>query len=201
MRKNASKSSGKGTNQLPTGVRAHKFTRTRDFGVIAKSALDTGGSLQFTLDQVPSYAELTTLYDAYSIDKVEVTFVWFSPFTGAATGAAQMPIMMVTPDFDDANPVTTVGEIGEYGQARVVPFNLARNSHTVTIAPRAAKQVYRGVTSGFSWAEKSAIIDAGNVDVPHYGLKWFTQFYNSTYTPDSLIRIYIKFHITGYAVR
>lgn len=201
MQKKASKPSGKGTNQLPAGVRAHKFTRTRDFGLVSKAALDTGGSLQFTLDQVPSYAELTTLYDAYSIDRVEVTFVWFAPYVGATAGAAQMPVMVITPDYDDANPVTTVNEIGEYGQARVVPFTTAKNSHTISVVPRAAKQMFRGVTSGYSWAEKSAVIDAGNIDVPHYGLKWFTQHYNSTYHPDSLIKIYVKFHLTGYAVR
>lgn len=198
----SSSAMSKSASALPPGVRRHKFTRTRDFGTIAKSALDAGGSLQFTLDQVPGYAELTALYDAYSIDSVDVTFVWYQAFTGPGVAFAQSPVMIVTRDYDDANAPATFADVGEYSDATLHPFSVANNKFTVNVKPRVAKQLYRaGVSSGFSWGGQSEIVDAGTVDVPHYGLKWFTDFYSTTYTPDMNIRVFIKYHITGYAAR
>lgn len=189
-------------SNLPPGVKKHKFTRIRDFGSVAKAALDVGGSLQFTLDQIPGYLEFNNLYDAYSIDSVDVTFVWWQPYTGASASAAQCPTMIVTRDYDDAGTPATFAEVGEYSDATLHPFSLAKNSFTMTVKPRVSRTVYRtGVTSGYGWGSQSEIIDAASVDVPHYGLKWFTTAYSNTYTPDSNIRVYIKYHVTGYASR
>lgn len=187
---------------LPPGVKRTKLVRTRDFGIVNKVALDTGGSLQFTLDQVPGQAEITALYDAYSIDKVEIHFVWSQPTQGAAPGASVAPLMLCTRDYDDALPPVTYDTVGEYADASLLVFGLANNHHVVTVQPRVAKTLFRtGVTSAYGWGAQSEIIDAANIDVPHYGLKWFTRYYNSTGQPDSFINIHIKYYLSGYAQR
>ncbi len=184
-------------NQLPPGVVAHRLVRLRDFGSISSAALDQGGSLQFTLDQVPGYAELTNMYDAYSIDKVEVTFVWTK-----GNAAVDFPCMVVTQDYDDATAPATVGEVGEYNSSRLLTFTPAMNKQVVTVEPRCAQTVFRtGVTSAYSWGTKSQIIDAANADCPHYGLKWFLVNYNTTYQPTSIMKVYLRFHLTAYATR
>lgn len=187
---------------LPPGVRVHAFSRTVDFGIVPKAALDTGSSLRFSLDQIPGYTEFTNLYDAYSIDSVDVTFVWWQPYSGASTGTAQAPCMIITPDYDDASAPATFAEVGEYSTAVIKPFSLAKTHYTMTVKPRVSNQVYKSaVASGYSWGSQSTIIDAGDANVPHFGLKMFTSFYSNTYTPDSGIRIYIKYNLSGYAQR
>jgi hypothetical protein len=197
-----SKAMSTGRAGLPPGVRVHKFTRTRDFGTVAKAALDTGGSLQFSLDQVPGYTEFTNLYDAYSIDSVDITFVWWQPYSGVTSGAAQSPCMIITPDYDDAATPATFDEVGEFSTASLHPMSLAKNSFTITVKPRVATSLFRaGVTSGYGWGGQSQVIDCGTADVPHYGLKWFTMFHSNTYTPDSSIRMIIRYNLSCYASR
>jgi hypothetical protein len=158
--------------------------------------------ISFSLNQVPEFAELTALYDAYSIDKVEITFVWAKPYTGPAAGDARTPTMLITRDYDDANAPVTFDEVGAYSDSRLVPLSIARPTYTIPVEPRTAKALFRsGVSSAYGWGEKSAVIDAANADVPHFGLKLWTTDYNSTETPNSFIKIFIKFHITGYATR
>lgn len=188
------------SSRLPPGVKAHKFTRLRDFGAVPKSALDSGYALQFTLDQLPNYAEIQAMYDAYSIDKVEVTWHWYQPYVGPTSAEAQAPCIVCTPDYDDALTPTTLSEVSEYSTSRMFPFSTSANSHSITVYPRVAKTLYRtGISSGYAWGDKSTMIDAIYADAPHYGLKWFTSCYSTTYTPASAIRIYIKYYMTGYS--
>jgi hypothetical protein len=172
------------------------------YGLVPKAAVDRGGGLEFRVDQLPGSAEFSQLYDAYSIDKVEVSFVWYQPFAGAAPGAARAPVMYITRDYDDGNIPTTLGEVLEFGDCKLKAFSLVNNVHTVVVEPRSAVSTYRaGVTSGFTWGSKSAIIDAGSLDVSHYGLRYWTTAHNTTDTPDSQILIVMKYHLSGYASR
>lgn len=190
----------KNTSKLPPGVKAHKFTRIRDHGTVIKFAADTGTGLQFTLDQIPGFGDITTAYDAYSIDKVDVTFVWNCPYSGALSANAQFPNMVVARDYDDVLAPVTFAEVGEYSDSQLLAFNMSKSRHTITVVPRVAKTYYKaGVSSGYGWGDASAVLDSANIDIPHYGLKWYTNYYSTTYTPQSEIRVYIKYYLTGYA--
>lgn len=200
--KNAKRGTPSGSKDLPPGTRIAKITRIRDFGSVSNVALDAGGSLQFTLDQVPGHPEITAMYDGYSIDQVDVTFTWVAPFSSTTSASAVAPIMMLATDYDDALPPTTSDQVGEFSTARLRPFSVANNTFTVSVKPRVAMQLFRsGVTSAYGWGKSSQIVDAANIDVPHYGLKWFTKYYNTGINPSANINIHLKFHLTLYASR
>lgn len=190
------------TDQLPPGVKRHTFTRIVDFGFAPKGAVDLGGALQFNMNQLPGVAELTNTYDAYSIDKVDVTFQWVQPFASSTAANAHTPVMIVTRDYDDAEPPLSFGETCEYADAKLCPYSLHKPTYTISVEPRVATTVFRsGVTSGYSWGRKGQIIDFGNPDVPHYGLKYWNQFHNSTSFPATAIRVYGVVHFSCYAAR
>ena len=77
----------------------------------------------FTLNQVPGYTELTTLYDQYKINAIELT--WYprnteiTPFTTAPNNAR----ILIRTDYSDATAPTSLNVIREYENCKVFGFS------------------------------------------------------------------------------
>lgn len=75
-----------------TRQKLFNFKRTCELSTVAISTSNVAGALTFKLNDLPSYTELTTLFDAFRIKAVKLQFV---------------------PDFSSADPIatTTIGSI------------------------------------------------------------------------------------------
>lgn len=181
---------------LPDGYKIHGFSRIRSNGGIAPAAVDVGRSFSFAFNQLPDFAEFTTLYDAYSIDKVEVTWVLINNDNN------EYPILLVAPDFDDATAPATVNEVTTSELCTVVPFSATKRAHTMVIKPRFAATAFRtGVTSAYTWGAPGTLLDMAVTDTPYYGCKYWLENFNSVDTPLAAFRVYFTYHVRVAGVR
>lgn len=175
---------------LPDGYKAQTFIRTRQNGQLAVPAFDGGLAWSFKLSDVTDYTEFTTLYDAYVLDQVDILYVLENNNPG------QYPVLMWAPDYDDAVIPTTDGVVSTHQNVKIHPFSENKRSVVLSVRPRALQNVYQaGVTSGYGWAPESQIIDMGNVNVEHFGIKTWMSHYNSTDTPGARIRTFVTYHL------
>lgn len=181
---------------IPDGYKIHKFSRIRANGGITLAAVDVGRSLSFAFNLLPDFGEFTTLYDAYSIDKIEVTWVLVN------NTAEEYPVLLVAPDYDDATAPATISDVTTHELCRIVPFSASKRSHTETIVPRFAATAFRtGVTSAYTWGPVGTLLDMATTDTPYYGLKYWLDNYNSVDTPNAAFRVYYTFHVRCAGVR
>ena len=166
-------------------LNTHSFTR------FTAAQLDMTGteqplSFEFSLDQIYSYSEFTTLFDKYRLDKVDVyiqmitnpdaqlvTNVTAGTNVNAATAYINSnnwyPKMWYINDHDDS-ATTTIAAIKERVGVKccVLKPNVVKK---ITVKPAVAVQIYRTATTtgyGPKWGQ---YIDMSNTNVPHYGLK------------------------------
>lgn len=147
----------------------YTFERTNQIGSITvqgSTPIDLFGAYEVTLASFPDSAEFTALFDQYRIAALEFTFV---PVTSNGTGS---PLYTVI-DYDDSSPLTLVGQVLEYDTLQITQPG---QFHKRSLIPQVSTTVYNtAITSGYS-SKSMQWIDAGNPNVPHYGLKYAAPF-------------------------
>jgi len=147
---------------------------------MAKSAADQGYAFPFSLNQLPSFGEFTTLFDKYRITSINLTFsYWFvaSQGTGVGAGITQIwPVLNLFMDDDDAAIPATKTEVLERMSLQRVAFSPTRQTISVTIIPRFIQS--RAGTST-NLAPVNTWIDMSTPGVQHYGVKLWGDYYNS----------------------
>lgn len=134
-----------------------------------------GGSMQWTIADVPSSSEFTTLFDRYEIEQVdvEVNCTQNSATVGIVNS---MPTITYVPDFDDATVPANPSTISQYQRAKTWTFRGDGKPLKFSVKPRVQVPVYRtGVTFAYQAGGPHTLVDLGNTDVPHYGLKFFLE--------------------------
>lgn len=184
-------SSGNKVLELPKGYKAQTFVRLRENGHLSiPAAIDGGLAWSFQLADVPDYTDFATLYDAYVLDKVDITYVVDN------TSPGQCPVLMWAPDYDDANTPLTADSVSTHQNVRVHAFDEGHRSVTISVRPRALHSTFKtGVTSAYSWAPEGVICDMANTDIQFYGIKTWVSHYNSADTPQTRIRTFIRYHL------
>lgn len=174
---------------LPQGYRAHSYVRHRDNGGIVAAVVDLGSGWSFSMNQIPDFSEFTTLYDAYTIDKVTMKFVLFN------NTAEKYPTLLLAPDYDDAASPAAEADLLTMEGCKVLPFTPTKREHTITVHPRVAQTLFRtGVTSSYGWGKSGQIVDIATTDTPHYGVRHWLVNYNTTDTPGAVVRVFITYH-------
>jgi hypothetical protein len=175
---------------LPPGYTAQTFVRTRDNGQLSFAAVDGGLGWDFALADVPDYSEFTTLYDAYTLDKVDITYVLENNTPG------QYPVLYHAPDYDDAGTPLTVNSVTTHQNVRVHAFSENARSVTFSIVPRCLAATYQpGVSSAYAWAKSGTIVDMANTTAKFYGAKTWLSHFNSIDTPGARIRTILRYHM------
>jgi len=163
----------------PSYTSPYKFSRHFGLGNLAKSASDQGFAFPFSLNQLPSFGEFTTLFDKYRITSIDVTFsYWFiasQPGTGSGTTEI-WPVLNLFMDDDDAAIPTTKAEVLERMSLQRVAFAPTRQTISVTITPRFIQS--RAGTST-NLAPVNTWIDMSTPAVQHYGVKLWADYYNT----------------------
>lgn len=98
------------------------YTRFCDYGEIATDGLNPYfGTYNFSLGDLPTYTEFTSLYDQYKINAVKLTFIprqTMSNSTATAFNGDNTARFFSAIDYDDGTPPTSVDALREYQTAR-----------------------------------------------------------------------------------
>lgn len=180
----------------------HRFTRCEDasFDVIDNTNLlehkvGDGVNNTFKLSVLPNASEFTTLFDAYRIDKVKLTFIYSSNDAVQGTSATNsLPMIGVVKDYDDATALTSVGDYEQYETYKLKRID---KPFSVVLRPRIAMSAYQGAFTGYI-NTSAKWIDANSPDVQHYGLKWFIWKPNPQSTGAKLgqLHIMVKYYLS-----
>lgn len=161
----------------PSYTAPYKFSRSFDLGTAPRAAVDQGYAYPFSLNQVPSSSEFTTLFDKYRITSIDLTFSYWR--TGHPAGSTDdvWPAMYLYMDDDDAAIPTTKSEVLERMSVQRVSFSPTRQTISVKINPRWVQS--RAGTST-NLAPVNSWIDMSTPGVQHYGVKAWVDFYNNS---------------------
>lgn len=181
------------TNPINVGALATTF---------GSSNFSFGGTAQFSLGNVPSSTDFSTLFDHYTLEQVDVEIDCLQNTTAALPGTlVEMPSIMYVPDFDDAALPSSGSQINEYQRARTWTFRGDGKPLKFSIKPRTAIQVFRSaVTTAYAAGAEGTPLNIGYTDVPHYGFKFWVD--NMALLPtvtsafDSpVLRVKMKYHM------
>jgi hypothetical protein len=141
--------------------------------------------LSFSLDQLPNYTDFTSLFDHYSIDRVDITLI---PGVNPAQVAA-------CPDFDDAVTPSGLADLLERQSCKVSV--LGPNSYQqfrVSLVPRMPIEGAGG--AGPQMAPVGTMVDTSDPSMQYFGMKfWFTPTNSVIATPFLGWSVMIAYHL------
>lgn len=152
-----------------------EFTFVRKYR-LANLNLGTGNDFSiandFQLTYLPNVTEFTALFDAYRINLVTVRFDWSRNDASSAGGVVNAPIMYNVLDKDDNNSLAALSDALQYGNCQT--HNFATSSTYIrSFVPCVAAATYRSAVSTAYSRKSRQWVDVAQVDVPHYGMKYW----------------------------
>lgn len=141
--------------------------------IVVDATSDNVGAIVFSLAQVPSYTEFTSLYDQYKISAVKVKIVPrynVSAFDNIQSAAATpyIPQVFTAIDYDDSG-VSTVSDLLQYQNCKMTRGNVI---HQRYLKPRCRNILQNLNGTASARAPFRGWIDSADPEVIHYGLKW-----------------------------
>lgn len=119
-------------------------------------------------------AELTTLFDMYRIDAVEID-VMAAGDPNTISSASTLPRFYIYNDYDDAGSVGSLAQIQQQQGTKVFQPGAIERSYKHWVNPKLLTQTYRtAITTGYAPAQKAMWVDCNQDNVPHYGTKIWT---------------------------
>jgi len=184
---------------IPT---VHVFQRVMSEGFDCKDwAVPQHYARYFSLDQLPSYSEFTTLFDRYKITRVDIKFV--CSFNGAniaipATTPTSIPQLLSVHDYDDETALSQSADYYQYSTFRIDRLDRILN---FSLVPRVASAVYNGAFTGYG--NSVMWLDMNSTGVRHYGFKFEVDpmLYGVGANTTGRIIIYYTYHLECRDVR
>lgn len=139
----------------------------------AAGSYDIAFSMQFRLDQVVQYTDITNLCDKYRIDRISISAYFQSVLFNVQNGGASdttIPYLEWVEDHDDAN-VPSFTEVRAKMGTRISPFDGPARCAKMWCKPKVAIQLYGGVVTAYEVPKTGVWVDAASANVPHYGVK------------------------------
>lgn len=132
------------------------------------SVYDCPFTIQFRLDELENYTELTALFDQYKIVscKIKVQSTFFS----STQTSTPVPFIDYIQDHDDST-MPSISLMRQKMGVKTKYFG-SRSNVSLGVRPKAAQLLYNGLTSGYAIPNRNGTwINASNPDVPHYSIK------------------------------
>ncbi len=153
--------------------------------ITTSTTLEVDNSYVFSLANLPSYTDLTGLFDAYRIRKINL---YFTPAVDTCidTSVWSDARLYVAVDFDGATTPT----ISDLAQMDTCQIHDARKAFMMSFQPRIALAAFNNSGSAFTaYAEGPADswVDCSNASTEHYGV----------YTGITAQSAITKIHVTG----
>ena len=143
------------------------------------------GACYFSLDALPQFSEITTLFDSYQLDKVKIRFTPFfgTPSVGAAVSATSGQSTLLfhsVVDHDDSAlfSATDAGGLDDMRQYKSYKTQKFINGSPITrtLVPRAAMPAYQaGAFNAYTRAPLNTWYDCSFPAVQFYGLKFIIE--------------------------
>lgn len=196
-------------SRIGSSLNVHRFSRYAGSAIENSntSGIFSSYARHFRLQDVINYTDFTTLFDRYMITRV-VCYVQlvtnpdavYEMNSGTTLNRSTVyPRLWYVTDYDD-DATTSLDNIREvYGVKSVI---LRPNAtHTFTVKPAILAQTYRtATTTGYS-PKFNTWVDAAQVDVPHYGLKYVLDHQNYAPVGGYVFKMEFKYYITCKDVR
>jgi len=128
-------------------------------------------ALPIVLSNFPSYTEFTSLFDTYTISKVDATFMFNRTSSEAGSSVTDlMPTLVTANDYDDGNAPATVTNLLQYKSCH---FHRLDTPITLSFKPKVSATVWQSLgVSGFMQPNGVQWVDAAYPGIPFYGLKY-----------------------------
>jgi len=156
----------------------------------------TAWSIAPSLQDLGQVASLTSLFDQYRIDKVEVKIIPQSTSVNVFNTASPndtVPSLYAVLDFDDSTALASLAAALEYDNVQVVPYG---QGLFLTIQPSFTPAIYAsGAFSGYA-VEKAGWVDCANTAVAHYGMKGIVCGLQTLQTSVVYWNVYAKYFVS-----
>lgn len=165
----------------------HLFKRKVQLGPVTVSGAGassyTGANVQFMLQDLPNYTELTALFDQYTIRYIKWYLVCRASNTSlvesAVTSFIGMPNIICTRDYDSstapASSAAGYATIQEYSRSKSFSFTPDKRVFSIGLKPATLQATYISAISTGYTAKFNQVVDCANPDVKHYGLLYVIQ--------------------------
>lgn len=155
--------------------------RTYNAGQVTADNTGEGAAIAFSLDSLPNYTEITSLFDQYRIIEARAQFIPLTASFGPSTNpSVQFPVVYSWIDLDDNITPTTVPEGEQYDTVQAVSN---QRFFERVLQPRAAIAMYSGAFTSFGSAPPTMWMDVASPSIQYYGLKWYTSFAGDVTNP------------------
>lgn len=155
--------------------------------LVSSTTVPTYGAIYFTLNSIDQSAQLTSVFDQYRIDMVEVCFK--PRITMPTTASQNTGLFSTVVDVDDNNTLTSVNAAYDYENC---VSGKGSEEQRRTLVPHCALAAYSGAFTSYANVA-SPWIDANSPAVVHYGVKTAWTVTDAVYTTDVLVRYKITF--------
>lgn len=156
-----------------------------------------GGAMSFRMSALPQLLDFETLYDRYKLRGVKIVITPLSNFASAAN-LGTLPVISYAYDNDDTAVPANNDVIRQYGTCKI-----KRLDKPVKIWLRPKLLLAGAGASAGEIVSSPKFIDMGDVDVDHYGVKFWinNMLLGNTATINSLFRVTAKYYFTCQATR
>lgn len=176
------------------GQKLFLFKRFCDYGELTISnATNTYASYNFSLVDLPSYTEFTSLYDMYKINAVKLTFlpqVTNSISSGAVNNPNASSRFFSVIDYNDGSAPTSIDELRQYHSCRMTP--ILRKHKRYIMKPKILDSNGFSISPWMSTASPSA---------NYYGLKIAVEPMDSTSTTTMIYTVEAKIYMSFKQVK
>lgn len=163
-----------------------------------------GIGLIFRLSDVINYNEFAVLFDQYCIRgvKMKIELICNNQVDAQNANVGALPEIWTMTDFDDGNPPSDIFVAQQYESLKRSKLEQSRTTSR-TVVPRVAEYVYKtsGVTAGYAQGKSNKWLDCTNVDIDHYGMKFFLTDYPAQYGYAPAIRVTFDYFLAFKNVR
>jgi len=134
-------------------------------------------AMQFKLDDLAQYTDITNICDRYKITKVKLKAMYnATAITGSTVSAPYpsfMPLIKYVVDQDDDSP-QTVDQLNAKMNLKAKTLSQGKLV-SMSCRPKVAPAVYNGIGTAYAIPGKSEWINSGYRTVPHYGIKGYLE--------------------------
>lgn len=170
------------------------FSRTTAPAAIAKVNVDVGAARTFTLNQVPGVSDITSFFQFYRIDSVDITYYFTTP---NISGNVPFPRIITAFSPETGSTPTSIDAVTSYSSCRQFQLGTSRVTYTRTIKPRplVSSNSQTGVVVNDAWCNTNS----GNI--PHYGLLEWLQPYNTVINTNMSVDYSVRYNFTCKGAR
>lgn len=176
------------------GQKLFLFKRFCDYGELTISnSTNTYASYNFSLVDLPSYTEFTSLYDMYKINAVKLTFlpqVTNSISSGTVNNPNASSRFFSVIDYNDGSAPTSIDELRQYHSCRMTP--ILRKHKRYIMKPKILDSNGFSISPWMSTASPSA---------NYYGLKIAVEPMDSTSTTTMIYTVEAKIYMSFKQVK